>query len=112
MTAQRLPSSALGALVSDARGELWLNINDGLVRLGQQTFDAAVDDPSERLQYQLYDTADGVAGVPIVKLLARRDNSGRLWFARGGALTSVSPDHLSDPVPPLPRFVRIESRHE
>jgi signal transduction histidine kinase len=31
-----------------------------------------------------------------------------LWFARGGALTSVTPTHLADTLRPLPQFVRIE----
>ena len=107
---QRTPASVHGAMVSDGRGELWLNTDNGLLRLTQQAFDAALDDPGRPLQYQLYDAADGVAGAPNVKLLARRDANGRLWFVRGGALTSVTPTRLTDALPPqLPQFVRIES---
>ena len=43
-----------------------------------------------------------------MKLLARRDANGRLWFARGGALTSVTPTYLADTFPPPLQFVRIE----
>ena len=80
---QRIPPSVLGAIVSDGDDELWLNTDSGLLRLSRKAFDAAVEDPGRQLQYRLYDTADGVAGAPIVKLLARRDANGRLWFAQG-----------------------------
>jgi signal transduction histidine kinase len=103
-----MPPSVHGAIVSDGHDELWLNTDNGLLRLSQKAFDAAVETPGRPLQYQLYDTADGVAGAPTVKLLARRDANGGLWFARGGALTSVTPTHLSDTLPPLPQFVRID----
>lgn len=105
---QRIPPSVHGAIVSDGYDELWLNTDSGLLRLSRKAFDAAVEDPSRPLQYQLYDTADGVAGAPIVKLLARRDANGRLWFARGGALTSVTPTHLADALRPPLQWVRIE----
>ena len=105
---QGIPPSVLGAIVSDGDDELWLNTDSGLLRLSQKAFDAAVDDPGRQLHYRLYDTADGVAGAPIVKLLARRDANGRLWFARGGALTSVTPTHLADTLRPQLQSVRIE----
>lgn len=105
---QRIPPSVLGAIVSDGNDELWLNTDRGLLRLSRKAFDAAAEDPSHQLQYRLYDTADGVAGAPIVKLLARRDANGRLWFARGGALTSVTPAHLADGLRPRLQLVRIE----
>jgi signal transduction histidine kinase len=104
-----LPPSVRGALVSDGHDELWLNSDTGLLRVSRKAFDAAVEQSSRPLQYQLYDNADGVAGAPVAKFLARRDANGRLWFARGGALTSVIPTHLAETVPPLPQFVRIES---
>jgi signal transduction histidine kinase/ligand-binding sensor domain-containing protein len=103
-----IPRSLLGAIVSDGSHDLWLNIDSGLLRLSEKTFDAAVESPSRPLEYQLYDGTDGVAGAPIVKLLARRDVNGRLWFARGGILMSVMPAHLARQLPPLPQFVRIE----
>jgi signal transduction histidine kinase/ligand-binding sensor domain-containing protein len=107
---QGMPVSERGAMVSDAHGELWLNTDTGLLRLTQEAFEAAVDDPTRQLQYQLYDTADGVAGAPIVKLLARRDANGRLWFLRGGVLTSVMPGRLTDTLSAeVPQVVRIES---
>jgi signal transduction histidine kinase/ligand-binding sensor domain-containing protein len=106
---QRLPPSIHGALVSDGRDELWLNTDGGLLRLSQEAFEAAIDDPGRQLRYQLYDAADGVAGPSTVKLLAQRDANGRLWFARGGALTTVTPARLAAPIRPIPNFVRIES---
>ena len=106
---QRIPGSLHGAIVTGGHDELWLNIDSGLLRLSQGAFDAAAGDPGLQLEYQLYDTTDGVAGAPIVKLLAKRDAGGRLWFARGGAMTTVTPAHLTDPLPPMPQFVRIES---
>jgi hypothetical protein len=107
---QGIPPSVRGAMISDGRGELWLNTDTGLLRLTQEAFEAAVEDPTRQLQYQLYDTADGVAGRPGVKLLARRDATGRLWFLRGGVLTSVMPSRLTDTLSAeVPQVVRIES---
>jgi signal transduction histidine kinase len=107
--AHGLAPSVRGAMISDGHDELWLNSDNGLLRVSRKAFDAAVEDSSRPLQYQLYDSADGVAGAPVAKFLARRDANGRLWFARGGALTSVIPTHLAETVPPLPQFVRVES---
>src|SRR5262249_2916597 len=106
---QGLPVSERGSLVSDERGELWLNTNTGLFRLTQGAFDTAGRDPAGQLQYRLYGTADGVAGAPIVKLLARRDATGTLWFLRGGVLTSVVPGRLADTRAAAVPVVRIES---
>jgi signal transduction histidine kinase len=107
---QGIPPSVRGAMVSDARGELWLNTDTGLLRLTQEAFDATVENPTRQLQYQLYDTADGVAGRPGMKLLARRDATGRLWFLRGGVLTSVMPSRLTDTLSTdVPQAVRIEA---
>jgi signal transduction histidine kinase len=100
-------SSTLGAIVGD-EDELWLNTGGGLLRLSRKAFEAAVEVPTHPLHYQSYDTADGVAGAPIVKLAARRDGNGRLWFARGGALTSVTPMPPVDRPPPVSQLVRIE----
>jgi signal transduction histidine kinase/ligand-binding sensor domain-containing protein len=108
---QGIPHSVHGAIVSDGHGELWLNTDGGLLRFSEKAFDGAVQDPGGQLQYQFYDNSDGVAGAPIVKLLARKDANGRLWFVRGGALTSVTSGRFTDVLPPQPRpqFVRIES---
>ena len=106
---QRMPPSVLGAMVIDDHNELWLNTDSGLLRLSQKAFDAAVEDPSRQLQYQLYDTADGVAGAPIVKLVARRDGTAGCGSQGAEPSRRSRRPSLADTLPPLPQFVRIES---
>jgi signal transduction histidine kinase len=89
-----LPSSGIGAIADDQDDGLWLNVDVGLVRLTRQAFDSALANPSQRLQYDLYDSSNGVAGAPILNVRARRGSDGTLWFVRGGGLTSVLPRAL------------------
>jgi signal transduction histidine kinase/ligand-binding sensor domain-containing protein len=89
-----LPSSGIGAITDDQSDGLWLNMDVGLVRVTRKAFDHALANPSQRLQYDLYDSSDGVAGAPILNVRARRGSDGTLWFVRGGGLTAVAPRAL------------------
>jgi ligand-binding sensor domain-containing protein len=104
-----LPRNRIAALVDDDDGQLWLNVDLGLVRLNRDEFAKAAGNPAHRLQYELYDTADGLAGVPILNVRAARDRDGRLWFVRGGGLTVVDPRNLATGHPQPAWSVRIES---
>ena len=103
-----LPRNRIAALVDDEDGQLWLSVDVGLVRLNRDEFEKAAADPAHRLKYELYDTADGLAGVPILNVRAARAADGRLWFVRGGGLTVVDPRSLTSGQPQPPWALRIE----
>ena len=89
-----LPSSRIGAITDAQNDGLWLNVDVGLVRVTRTAFDNALANPSQRLQYDLYDSSNGVAGAPILNVRATRGSDGTLWFVRGGGLTAVAPHAL------------------
>jgi len=103
-----LPASRIGAMTDDRHGYLWLNLDAGLIRFTRQAFERAIADRTVRLQYDLYDASDGVAGAPILNVRAKRGGDGMLWFVRGGGLTSVNPDRLVPDVSTVGVPIRIE----
>jgi ligand-binding sensor domain-containing protein len=104
-----LPRNQLGAVVDDNEGGLWLNVEVGLVRLMRDEFERAASNPAHRLQYEIYDTSDGLAGVPILNVGAARARDGRLWFIRGGGLTVINASDIGNGPQRAPWRVRIES---
>jgi signal transduction histidine kinase/ligand-binding sensor domain-containing protein len=103
------PLSEHGAVITDEKGNLWLNIDVGLIRFERKDLTKAFEDQASRLQYKFYDTSDGVAGPPIVSVLAKSSADGTLWFVRGGVLTSVNPRRLGDASTLTLGAVRIEN---
>ncbi len=81
------------AIVEDLERQLWLGTSSGIVRLARSKFEEAVANPQHQLRYRLYDTSDGVAGMPVALAghSAVRASDGRLWFATGRGLTVVDP---------------------
>jgi len=107
-TASGLPASRIGAIAHDLHGYIWLNIDPGLIRFSRDSFSKTIADPSTRLQYELYDASDGVAGAPILNVRAKRGTDGLLWFVRGGGLTSADPRVLLRQQPSAKVPVHIE----
>jgi signal transduction histidine kinase/ligand-binding sensor domain-containing protein len=105
--AQGLPGDRVWAVVDDLQGRLWLSMDRGLVRLARNEIEKAIADRSHRMQYQLYEPLDGLAGAPIGILGSVREPTGRLWFVRGGGVTLVDPAELRERVAGPPP-VRIE----
>ncbi len=103
-----LPRNRMGAIADDGEGGVWLNVEVGLVRLTRNDFEKAAANPSQRLQFQVYDTSDGLAGVPILNVRAARSADGRLWFIRGGGLTVVEPRDIVNRESERSWTVRIE----
>jgi ligand-binding sensor domain-containing protein len=103
------PFSEHGAVVTDEQGTLWLNLDGGIIRFERENLIKAFEDRRSRLQYQFYDTSDGVAGPPLVSVLAKTSNDGTVWFVRGGVLTSVNSRERGKAATPAPGPVRIES---
>ena len=94
-TANGLPAGRIWAIVDDEPGNLWLTMDHGLVRLARAEIERALADSAHRLQYDVYDARNGVAGSAVGIINATRAADGSLWFAQGGGLTHVDPHRLT-----------------
>lgn len=107
--ADGLPSDRIGAIVDDDHGYLWLNLDVGLVRLKRDEFAAVIANRNHRPKYHIYDASDGLSGAAIVNLRAARSSDGRLWFIRGGGLTTIDPRALDQKFPARRRPTQIDA---
>ena len=107
--ASGLPSGRVWSAAEDRQGYFWLSVDRGLVRVKRTDLVAAVSDRAHRIQYQLYGTADGLAGAPLGNVRSVRSRDGRLWFVMGGGLTEVDPEQLGPIQAPANAPVRIEA---
>ena len=96
------------SVVDDSSGTLWLGLGTGIARVERAEFARATTSPDSQLQYRLFNTADGAAGVPITRgsRTAVRARDGRLWFATSGGVTVVDPLATGERRPLVP--ARIE----
>jgi ligand-binding sensor domain-containing protein/two-component sensor histidine kinase len=97
------------SIVEDASGLLWVGTGVGILRLDPGEVDSVAANPAHQIRYRLFNTADGVAGVPFNegRRSALRAFDGRLWFVTSSGVTIVDPRSVGpDPGPPA---VRVES---
>jgi signal transduction histidine kinase/ligand-binding sensor domain-containing protein len=103
-----LPGTRVWSVAYDRSGYVWASVDLGAVRFSSTEFDKAVSTPSHRLQYELFDPSDGLAGAPIMNVRSGQATDGKVWFIRGGALSVVDPRQASMATPLGPGTVRIE----
>jgi len=97
------------SIVEDASGLLWIGTAVGILRLDPREVDAVAVNPEHQIRYRLFNTADGVAGVPFNegRPSGLRTSDGRLWFVTSSGVTIVDPRSVGpDPAPPA---VLVES---
>lgn len=109
-TQQGLPDRPVMALVDDSAGDLWMAFAmRGLVKLAPKEISHALNDPSYRVQYRVFNTSDGTAGFPyIVPTPAAKARSGALWFATTRGITILDPETLRNELSPTPGRPLIE----
>lgn len=103
-----LPDSVILAITDDGQGNIWIGTNTGIVRLSEAEFNRAAENRSYQVDFRVYDSSDGLAGMPVRIGYQNviRAPDGRLWFVTGRGLTVVNP-RLTAASRPLPQ-VRIE----
>jgi len=107
---REFPGRRVWAIVDDRSQHLWLTVDRGVIRVAKQEVSRALDDPSHRLSYRLFDTLDGVAGAAVGVVGSSRARDGTLFFVRGGGVTLVNPDDKRvDLQPRAPAPLRIEA---
>ncbi len=97
------------SIVEDAQGSIWVGAGGGILRLDPNEVEKVGADRTHQVRYRLFNTADGVAGVPYNegRRSALRSSDGRLWFITSSGVTIVDPRSIGpDPAPPS---VRVES---
>ncbi len=104
-----LPSGRVWSAAEDRQGYFWLSVDRGLLRVKRSDLVAAASGHAHRVQYQLYGTADGLAGAPLGNVRSVRARDGRMWFVMGGGLTEVDPEQLGPIQAPSNAPVRIEA---
>lgn len=90
-----LPSRRVASAADDAAGGLWVGLGDvGVAHLTRDELVRALADPLYRLHPQVFDTSDGLAGMPLSldSRSALRDERGRIWFVTGRGVSIVEPD--------------------
>ena len=105
-SAQGLPGDRVSSVVEDLQGSFWLSLEQGIVRVSRSDITQAIATPTHRMQYQMYDPTDGLAGAALGTINSARGADGRLWFVRGGGVTEVDPKELAPRT--RPPVIRIE----
>jgi len=97
------------AIVEDDFGFVWVGNGSGILRLDSKEVDKVAANPSYQVRFRLFNTADGVAGVPFSEgsRSGVRSPDGRLWFITSSGVTIVDPRNIGEALGPP--SVRIES---
>jgi ligand-binding sensor domain-containing protein/two-component sensor histidine kinase len=97
------------SIADDDLGFVWIGTDSGILRLERGEVAHVAANPSHQLRFRLFNTTDGVAGVPFSEgsPSGLRSRDGRLWFIASSGITIIDPRHLGEA--PRPPAVRIES---
>ena len=93
-----LQVGAILSITDDEEGYLWIGCREGILRLAKSEFDTALADPVHQLEFELFDSTEGFAGLPFVytpSSSAIRADDGRLWFVTSQGLTVIDPRAFS-----------------
>ena len=104
-----LPCDAVHWSMEDDDHSVWLYMACGLVRIASTELNAAVSDPTRRIQTTVFDSSDGVAlraRPALYRPQVAKTADGKLWFLPGDGVSVLDPRHLS--INTLPPSVHIE----
>ena len=104
-----LPCDAVQWSLEDDDHSVWLYMVCGLVRIASTELNAAVIDPTRRIQPTVFGASDGVAlrATPaLYRPQVAKTADGKLWFLPGDGVSVVDPRHLS--INTVPPSVQIE----
>jgi PAS domain S-box-containing protein len=97
-------------------GSLWLAESRGVIQVPASEVKQALDNPSYRVKYRLFDSFDGLPGTIAATGTYLREiqgTDGGLWFLASGGVAWVDPANISTnalPPPVLIRSVRASGR--
>ena len=98
------------SIVEDELGFVWVGNGSGILRLDPSEVDKVTADPAYQVRFRLFNTADGVAGVPFSEgsRSGVRSPDGRLWFITSSGVTIVDPRNIGEPLGRSVRQDRID----
>ena len=108
-TRNGFPCDAVHWSLEDDDHSVWLYMVCGLVRMTSTELNAAVIDPTRRIQATVFGASDGVAlrATPaLYRPQVANTADGKLWFLPGDGVSVLDPRHLS--INTLPPSVHIE----
>jgi signal transduction histidine kinase/ligand-binding sensor domain-containing protein len=113
-TRDGLLSNALGYLVEDGEGFLWMGSTAGLMRVAKLALNEFADGTTNAIFCRLYGAPDGVSECTQGSQPgAWRARDGKLWFPTTKGLYSLGPNHLKrnpNPPPVVIESVLVEGR--
>jgi ligand-binding sensor domain-containing protein len=109
ITRQNGFSGEIKTIVDDGLGFLWVANASGILRLDRSEIEKVAEDPGYQVHFRLFNTADGVAGVPFSEgsRSGLRSLDGRLWFITSSGATIIDPRSIGEA--PAAPAARIES---
>jgi signal transduction histidine kinase/ligand-binding sensor domain-containing protein len=110
-----LPCEAVNSFVEDNRGDVWVNMQCGLVEIERNDLQRWWADPNVKLQPRVFDVFDGFrAGLATpFERSAVMDRDCRLWFANGSVMQMVDPAHtVRNLTPPPVHLEQIIADHK
>lgn len=104
-----LPITSVVGIVEDASEDMWIAASSGVLRVNRRDLERAMSRAPSTLQYTLYDTSDGLRGVPtyLGSSSAARSEEGTLWFVTGTGLVTLNPEVLPRN-PPAPKVQLLD----
>jgi signal transduction histidine kinase len=106
LTAQNgLPCNSVQGLVDDVRGNLWLNMQCGIVDVANTELQKWWEQSDNNVHPRVFDVYDGAQPGDAPWTPAARSTDGRLWFANGSVLQMIYPAHLAGNAAPPPVHV-------
>ncbi len=87
-------------------GGLWLAEKRGVIQVPASEVQQALQNPSYRVRYRLFDSFDGLPGRFVGTLSHQKEIDGRLWFITPGGLVWIDPAHISANALPPPVLIR------
>jgi signal transduction histidine kinase/ligand-binding sensor domain-containing protein len=103
------PCDAVHWSMEDDDQSVWLYMSCGLVRIASKELNAAVGDPTRRMQTTVFDSSDGVRlrpRPPLYRPQVAKTADGKFWFLPGDGVSVIDPRHVS--INTLPPSVHIE----
>jgi signal transduction histidine kinase/ligand-binding sensor domain-containing protein len=98
-----LPEQAVTGLQEDARGDLWLGMEHGIVLITKAEIQRALADSLHKVRYRIFDALDGLEGTPNCNgsPSSTVDPSGRVWFVTTRGLAVIDPAVPPRPIPTI-----------
>jgi PAS domain S-box-containing protein len=90
-------------------GSLWLAENRGVIQVPVSEVRQALDHPSYRVSYRIFDSFDGLPGTFAGVSITQKEiqgTDGRIWFATSNGVVWVDPANISTNALPPPVLIR------